>query len=175
MQESAQKHDDTAVAALCRDCGLCCNGVLFGSVKLQAKEDGGRLAALGLIVEGRGRGQFAQPCSCFDGKLCRIYEDRPAMCRTFECGLLKRVHSNAITIPAAKRAIREARQHVRGVMGVLGDLGNRDEHWPLSRRCAQVIAEPLDLTADQRRLKLRARLMRVLQKLTESIARDFLK
>ena len=81
-----------AVAQLCPNCGLCCNGVLFADVELRKGDDVQRLAELGLSLEKTGRQQaFAQPCACFDGELCRIYTGRPKRCRTFECSLLKRV------------------------------------------------------------------------------------
>ena len=38
---------------LCLDCGLCCNGVIFARVQLQAEDNAGRLHALGLPVSKR--------------------------------------------------------------------------------------------------------------------------
>ena len=86
-----------AVSQLCPKCGLCCNGVLFADVELQKGDDAKRLAEIGLLLGKKG-GQkaFTQPCGCFDGTFCRIYDDRPKRCRTFECGLLKRVQACGI-------------------------------------------------------------------------------
>lgn len=69
-----------AVDQLCPQCGLCCNGVLFGDVELQRGDDATQLAAsgLGLFPKGRKRA-FSQPCSCFDGHLCAIYAQRPGV------------------------------------------------------------------------------------------------
>ena len=74
-----------AVSQLCPNCGLCCNGVLFADVELRAGDDAKRLKDLGMTLEKKGQGKvaFAQPCACFDGKLCGIYADRPKRCRTF--------------------------------------------------------------------------------------------
>ena len=36
----------SAIDELCPSCGLCCNGVIFGDVELQAKDDAKHLAAL---------------------------------------------------------------------------------------------------------------------------------
>src|ERR1044072_8585151 len=86
------------VNTLCRACALCCNGVLFADVRLQAGDDVARLTELGVPLKRRGAvARFSQPCACLDGKLCRIYADRPARCRTFECRLLKRALAGDVT------------------------------------------------------------------------------
>src|SRR5437868_1476023 len=91
-------------SALCLECGLCCNGVIFADVRLQRGDDPGRLRALGLPIAtphapssasplrktgGVPAPRFAQPCAALDGCRCRIYADRPAYCRQFDCLLLK--------------------------------------------------------------------------------------
>src|SRR5208337_2660907 len=91
-----------AISQLCPNCGLCCNGVLFADVELQKGDNAGRLIDLGMSLKKKGmKRAFTQPCQCFDGKLCKIYNDRPKRCATFECGLLKRVQSGAMPVPAA--------------------------------------------------------------------------
>src|ERR1017187_2031103 len=106
------KHSFTdAISQLCPNCGLCCNGVLFADVELRKGDDAQRLAEFGLSLEKKGRQQaFAQPCACFDGKLCRIYGERPKRCRTFECGLLKRVQTGDLGADAALQTIAEAQR-----------------------------------------------------------------
>ena len=72
----------TAIAQLCPSCGMCCNGLLFADVKVQPSEDLKKLAALGLRLERLGnKTRLMQPCPAFDGKLCRVYENRPSCCR----------------------------------------------------------------------------------------------
>ncbi len=82
-----------AVDQLCPNCGLCCDSTLFADVELRAGDDAKQLAKLGLVLKRKERTKtaFAQPCACFDGKLCTIYADRPKRCWLFECGLLKKV------------------------------------------------------------------------------------
>ena len=105
---------------------MCCNGVLFADVELRKGDDARRLAELGLSLEKKGRQQaFAQPCACFDGKLCRIYADRPMRCRTFECGLLKRVQAGEMDADAALKKIAEAKQLAEKVRGLLRRLGHK--------------------------------------------------
>jgi len=172
--EAADKQSG-AVAELCPECGLCCNGVLFGDVELQPADDAKQLAAIGLRIEQKGKKlRFIQPCSCFDGRLCSIYGERPARCRTFECRLLQRVQTNEVTSAAALKAIQAARRQVKVVRGLLRELGQNDEHLPLSRRYAKVVAEPIDLGGEEPIIELRSELMLAVHKLTKILERDFL-
>ena len=174
MAKAADKRS-RAVAELCPECGLCCNGVLFGDVELQPADDAKQLAAIGLRIEAKGKTlRFLQPCSCLDGTLCRIYADRPARCRTFECRLLQKVQAKAVVLPAALKSIDEARQQVKIVHRLLNELGQKDEDLPLSRRYAKVVAEPIDLGGDERLIELRSELMLAVHKLTKILERDFL-
>ena len=149
--------------------------MLFGDVELQAGDDAEGLRALGLTIERKARAlRFSQPCSCLDGGLCRIYEERPAQCRTFECALVQRVNSGTVGIDAALKAIRHARREVGTVRELLQKLGQRDEHLPLSRRCAKVISQPIDLTATEGEIELRGELLLAISKLTNILQREFL-
>ena len=67
--ESAALCRDAATAALCPNCGLCCDSTLFADVELRAGDDAKRLKQLGLTLVKKGRTKlaFAQPCACFDG------------------------------------------------------------------------------------------------------------
>src|SRR5258706_12208785 len=110
MPSKSSKKSNNVVAELCPACGLCCNGVLFGDVELQAGDDADLLKALGLTLRRKGRKQaFDQPCSCFDGKLCGIYSERPRRCRTFECRLLQRVQNGERKTNQALKTIKEAK------------------------------------------------------------------
>src|ERR1017187_9632698 len=114
-----------SVAQLCPKCGLCCNGVLFADVELRKGDDAQRLAELGLpLVKKRRKPAFAQPCVCFDGTLCRIYAERPVYCRTFECGLLKRVQAGELGVDAALKTIAQAKCQVEKVCELLRCAGS---------------------------------------------------
>lgn len=164
-----------SVSLLCPTCGLCCNGVLFGDVELRSGDDAKRLAALGLDLFRKGRHQaFAQPCSCFDGKLCRIYPDRPKRCRTFECRLLQRTQASEVTTAVALKAIKNARKQVKAVRQLVRKLGHTDERVPLNRRYVEVMEQPIDLAAGDQNQKFRGQLMRAVEKLSQILERDFL-
>jgi uncharacterized protein len=132
----AQLTPDPAVAQLCPQCGLCCNGVLFKDVELQPGDDAAILRALGLPVSApKARApNFPQPCAALDGCLCRIYPDRPARCRDFECALLRAVRAGETKPDAALRVIRTARRLGDKVLRLLRELGDQDESLALSLR-----------------------------------------
>lgn len=123
-----------AVGQLCPHCAMCCNGVLFKDVEVQPADDAAVLVSLGLPLTKRGKLKFPQPCAALHGCTCRIYPDRPARCREFECALLKAVMAGKTTIPAALRVIRETRKRADRVKELLQELGDSDDSRPLSLR-----------------------------------------
>ena len=129
------------VAQLCPHCALCCSGVLFRDVELQAGDDPSRLKALGLPLSlkraarsGQSALKFPQPCAALTGCDCRIYADRPTRCREFECSLLKSVSACETEVAVARRVIRDARGRAEKVRRLLRQLGDEDEHVALSLR-----------------------------------------
>jgi len=104
---------------------------LFRDVKLQSEDNPALLRKLGLPIT---RSRFAQPCSALDGCRCKIYSDRPAYCRRFECLLLKRVQSGLVDAEAARKAITTAHEMVESITRLLRLLGDENEASPLSVR-----------------------------------------
>jgi Fe-S-cluster containining protein len=165
-----------AVSQLCPNCGLCCNGVLFADVELRAGDDAGRLAELGLLLTKKGgKLAFAQPCACFDGKLCTIYADRPKRCRTFECGLLKRVQAEELDADAALKTIGHTKHQVAKVRGLLRQLGQNDESLAMTKRYAQAMSAPIDLSDHESDTERRGELMLAVDELMKKLQQDFLK
>src|SRR5690242_10002477 len=78
--------DDTSAASrLCSACGLCCNGVMFHTVKLQPSDSAKELTALGLKLKRKKSGNYIQqPCPQYQYGECAIYAVRPQRCRLFE-------------------------------------------------------------------------------------------
>src|SRR5271170_6871385 len=166
-----------SVSQLCPNCGLCCDSTLFADVELRAGDDQKRLAELGLTLEKKGRKKFAfaQPCACFDGKFCKIYDDRPKRCRTFECGLLKKVGADEMTGRAALKKIAEAKILTGKVRELLCSLGEKNERLALTKRYANAMSAPVDLTASQNDSELRGELMLAVNELMQTLQRDFLR
>jgi Fe-S-cluster containining protein len=172
---SAGKPTD-AVSQLCPNCGLCCDSTLFADVELRAGDDAKRLAELGLLIAKKSHSKlaFAQPCACFDGKFCGIYGDRPKRCRTFECGLLKKVGADELSADAALKKIATAKNLAKKVRELLRSLGEKNEQLALTKRYAQAMAAPADLSVSESDSELRGKLMLAVNELMQILQRDFL-
>lgn len=164
------------IEQLCPNCGLCCDSTLFADVELRAGDDAARLRKLGLTLERKTKSKlaFAQPCACFDGKLCKIYADRPERCRRFDCGLLKKVDAGEITAGAALKKIAAAKQRSEQIRELLRQSGQLDGHMALTHRYAEVMAAPIDLT-DDAEAERRGELMLAVSDLMRLLQRDFLR
>ncbi len=174
MPAIATAKDSAIVSALCTTCALCCNGVLFADVRLQAGDDAARLAALGVELKRRSStARFPQPCSCLSGNSCGIYADRPSRCRTFECRLLQRALKREVSEKLALKCIQEARDEAENVRAILRELGDTEETLPLNRRYQRMMRRPIDLSASKRLVDLRGKLMLAVARLAELLERDF--
>lgn len=125
---------DDAVAQLCPQCAMCCNGVLFKDVELQRGDSATKLRKLGLTVSNARIQKFPQPCAALNGCRCQIYADRPKRCRDFECALLKSVAAGETNVPAALRTIRKTQQQAEKVKRLLRESGDTNETLALSLR-----------------------------------------
>ena len=164
------------ISQLCPNCGLCCNGVLFADVELQRGDHAGRLIDLGMALKKKGmKRAFVQPCHCFDGKLCGIYADRPMCCRTFECGLLKRVQAGELEAKSALIQIAATQKRVEKVRQLLRHLGDWEESLALTKRYTRAMSAPIDLSAGDEAAVLRGELMLAVNDLMHVFQRDFLK
>jgi Fe-S-cluster containining protein len=164
------------IEQLCPNCGLCCDSTLFADVELRAGDGAKRLKKLGLSLYPKTKTKlaFSQPCACFDGRLCRIYADRPKRCGLFECGLLKRVEAGELTPKAALKKITAAKQQADGVRARLGLLGQRTESMALTHRYAEVMAAPMDFSRPDE-AEQRGELMMAVNDLMTGLQRDFLR
>ena len=163
------------VEQLCPNCGLCCDSTLFADVELRKGDDANRLKKLGLSLYKKGQSKiaFAQPCSCFDGKFCKIYNDRPKRCQLFECGLLKKVEAGELTADVALKKISDAKALAGKVRELLPSSSQRDEKMALTKRYAQEMSGPIDLS-DEMATDRRGELMLAVNDLMQVLQRDFL-
>ena len=166
-----------AVDQLCTQCGLCCDSTLFADVELRAGDDVKRLAKLGLPLAKKGKSKvaFAQPCACFDGKLCKIYNDRPRRCRLFECGLLKKVSAGEMKAGAALKKISKTKELAKRVRDLLESLGERPEEMALMECYKQAMQAPIELNSAESNGKRRGELMQAFSDLMLILQRDFLR
>jgi Fe-S-cluster containining protein len=107
---------------LCRSCGLCCDGSLFGHVKLTSDEVM-RLKALGVATFKNADGtlRLKQGCSALKGKDCGIYFSRPEACRKYVCDLAESVTEEEITVEEAMATVEEAHRLIRALEFQLPD------------------------------------------------------
>lgn len=97
-----------AAQALCRSCGLCCDGTLFSSVSVRDLDVVSPLVAAGIkIVAQNAERNFRLPCAAHDGQSCKVYADRPSICREFRCKLLVDLESRTVDWPRAVERIRQ--------------------------------------------------------------------
>lgn len=173
--ESLNPTEISAVASrLCAACGLCCNGVMFHTVKLQPGDSAPELAALGLKLKRKqGHNYILQPCPAFQKSRCSIYASRPERCRLFECRQLKRVAAGEITEAMALEKIHEVQRRVAELDGLLERAGGTNFKRPLSKRCEKVMAEPLDASSTVEAVELRGRLTLGMQELKALLDEDF--
>lgn len=164
-----------AVDQLCPNCGLCCDGTLFADVELRVGDNAKQLAALGLSLKKKGRVKiaFTQPCACFDGRLCKIYSDRPKRCRMFECGLLKKVNAGEMKASEALKKIAKAKVLVKKLGHLLGAFEGDDAGAALSERYATAMKRPADLASGHE--DRHGELMRAYAEWMIVVQRDFLR
>lgn len=164
------------VDKLCLNCGLCCDSTLFADVKLRPDDDAKRLAQLGLALTRKGgKSAFFQPCNCFGGIYCKIYHDRPAQCRAFECGLLKKVAEGGMSVDAALKKISRAKTLANRVRRLLRAFGQRPEEKPMAHCYSEAMTGPIDLSGDAGDAKRQGRLMQAFGDLMGLLEREFLR
>jgi len=113
---------------LCLACGFCCNGTLHIHTALLPEETE-TAAALGLRVTAVGdRPAFQQPCARFQAGKCTIYEQRPQVCRSYACALLKRLQAGEIALEQALRVVGVARKQL-GVFQARVPAAPSFMHW----------------------------------------------
>jgi uncharacterized protein len=110
---------------LCLACGLCCSGVLFSTVDVQPDELPLVPAErLGLKRRGEKHG-FDLPCTAHLGDRCTVYPDRPTICRSYECGVLRDHEAGKIDLGQAQQIVAETRQRARDLGSRLPAAGDR--------------------------------------------------
>lgn len=165
---------DLAATRLCAACGLCCNGVLFHTVRLQPGDAPEELAALGLKLKHKRRlDLILQPCPAHRGSCCAIYAQRPARCRLFACQQLQRLAAGETTEARVLGRISEVQSRVAALDRLALRADGKSRKGPLSRRCEAALAEPFDATSHPEMIAEREELARGLAELDAILDADF--
>ncbi len=159
---------------LCSACGLCCNGVLFYSVRLQEKDSPKELIGLGLKLQ-RKKKQYSllQPCPAFCGTYCSIYEHRPTRCRAFECVQLRQLAAGETTEVTALQRISEAKESADRVMELMWKMGERNEKRNIIRRYESICARVPDESEEPQATELKNQLTVAMEKMEEILRKHF--
>jgi Fe-S-cluster containining protein len=110
---------ESTASRVCLRCGMCCNGVLFGSVRLDAGEAGRVQRALSSQPEGEGECRLRQPCVALADGHCTIYGDRPRRCREFDCRQIQLLAARQVDEEEVLQLIDEVKARVARVEGLL--------------------------------------------------------
>ena len=79
---------------------------MFASVDLFAGDDVVALSAVNVVFVQRAESvRMQQPCAALSGCSCSVYELRPAVCREYECNLLKGYRRGELTLERARAVI----------------------------------------------------------------------
>lgn len=161
---------------LCIDCGFCCSGVLFVDVRIRDKQELRRVANCGVELEQHEDHHYlVQPCACLDeSNHCKVYENRPEMCASFECGVLKQLKLGERSFSECQETIHKAKSHVDAVTSTLLKLGNLDLDVPLFFRTEEVLSQPWDLDGPDLVLELRDKLFQQSANLSSYLETHFL-
>jgi hypothetical protein len=109
-----------AEPGICSACGLCCDGSLFVRVDVtRAEEPAARRRGLPLVERGDAFA-FAQPCAAHRGDRCAVYAERPGVCASYRCTLLRRHEAHEVERDEALARIAEARSLVAALRALLG-------------------------------------------------------
>ena len=143
----AAKDSQAAISSLCRQCTLCCTGVLFVDVQLQHSREVDFLEERGVdLAWDQKEAYLDQPCDCLGEQgCCRIYEHRPSMCEAFECSLLTSYLGGTVSLSDCQTQVQRAHAMIAEIESLLQALGQDDRSIPLFYRIEEVLAQPWDL------------------------------
>ena len=94
----------TPEQALCKSCGFCCDGTLFSRA---ASFEGEKLFTKMETEQTDDGFWFKQPCPYFD-KFCTKYDvERPNICSSYSCKILKKAKKKKISFLEAQKFVDE--------------------------------------------------------------------
>lgn len=106
--ELADKTADQATQ-LCTNCGICCDGSIFNSARL-VPEDGAVTSPLRTSSDDGDDGLYLKiPCAALDNsRKCSVYPNRPEICGSFRCALLRKLDAGTISLSSARKKVELA-------------------------------------------------------------------
>ena len=98
---------------------MCCDGSLFSFVALST-EEARKLRIVGADVRHEGGIlKLPQRCGALVGTSCAIYDERPFVCRRFDCLLSRALKDKELPLAEAVETVTEARAKLDRLEGLL--------------------------------------------------------
>ena len=101
---------------LCKNCGFCCDGTLFGKASTFEKEE--LLVEMERISDKEGF-WIKLPCPYFS-KCCTVYDQgRPRVCGEYKCSILKSAINGTLSYSDASQLVRQVKEQKQGLRALL--------------------------------------------------------
>lgn len=144
---------------LCLQCGLCCDGTLFGKVPLAADDDMSYLETWA-VRQGVKREHLPQPCTALQDRACIIYSHRPARCMAYRCPLLARYEKGEISFAEAAKIVIQTVKHKTRVKAAFraatdGEDAPLRQLYRRMKACASISPDNATFFLDHAALQLR--------------------
>jgi Fe-S-cluster containining protein len=123
-------NDFLKASELCKNCGLCCSGALFGNAPLLEGEEE-KAIELGIKpVVDEGEGAFNLPCPHLKGTACSIYPDRLHVCGDYHCLLSASVLEGETDFDEAVLDVESAKEQTEWLIdnAAYANLEGEDEY-----------------------------------------------
>lgn len=115
---------------------MCCDGSLFSFVALST-EEARKLRLVGAEVRDEaGMLKLPQRCGALVGTSCAIYDERPYVCRRFDCMLARAVGEKDRPLDEALALVAEARARLNRLDGLLPKRKAGEPSGPVLRAAA---------------------------------------
>ena len=120
------QNDPSKGETLCKECGLCCQGIFHPYANLKNKADKKFANDFHAIIKQYNSLEdevFLLPCPAFTS-LCSVYPNRPSVCQKHQCNLLKSVFSDEIDLEKALDIVNTTKDTVNEILPVLHEYSN---------------------------------------------------
>ena len=133
--------------SLCKECGLCCEGVFHTFAYLYNNDDISIAKKANIPIEfntDADSNVFTLSCPAFNG-LCSIYPERPSVCSKYKCNLLKSVINHDIILEDALNKVSKIKNVLNDILPILKKyIGNH-----ISNKPDYLLSKILDNLEDQ--------------------------
>lgn len=137
----------TNETALCKSCGLCCDGTFFSGTPADGAGEVGDSSS-----EANLDSELSQPCvhfACDQG--CGIYDARPHSCVKFHCWLLYRLRENTVPLGDAMGIVNLAKRQRDDILAAIESKASFLKPMPLDSKFGMVFLENRSPSGENRR------------------------